>query len=574
LAANYAFGLAYKLDMKDFFGKALLVLAAFLFLVGIFLRVWRVDKAPVSLFGDEIDVGLQANSILTTGKDYFGNALPIMFHSFSEYRLPLQLYMDVPSIGIFGLNEIGVRVPAVVMGFLSIFALYLLVNELFGRRLAIITALFLTLSPWHFMFSRQANDAGILLPFVLLGTYFFVKGTKKYRYLFASAILFSLGIYAYAIASLFIPLFVLFMAAVYRKQIFGYGLKRLVLVFLLSLLVLSPYIKQSFSGLASQRFSYISVANKEEIRAELDVTREASNSSLSRIFNNKLTITFDKILKNYSRAFSFSFLFWEGDPNPRQSVGGFGHFYHFDLLLILLALWILVSNYSKSSPDRKKVFQVLLIWLVLAPIPSALTRDGGTHASRLILMLPPLIVFSALGFETILGRLKDNKEKLVAGTLLLFMLFEMTRFLYSYFVAWPMESWRAWQYGYKEVGLYLRANSNKYERVLLNNTYEPMLPRFLFWYGYDMNDFQETFKDDKHIDSIYPNFNGFKLGDKFYFGELVKRIEVLASKENLVVASTENDVTDPYIFDNPELLLLDIVYSPTRKPIFYIYSGQ
>ena len=560
--------------MKDIFGKALLFLAAFLFLVGIFLRVWQIDKAPVALFGDEIDVGLQANSILTTGKDYFGNALPIMFHSFSEYRLPLQLYMGVPSIGIFGLNETGVRVPAIVMGFLSIFALYLLVNELFGRRLAIIGAIFLTLSPWHFMFSRQANDAGILLPFVLLGTYFFIKGTKKYHYLFASALFFSLGIYAYAIASLFVPLFVLLMAAVYRKQIFGYGIRKLALVFLLSLLVLFPYIWKSLSGLATQRFSYISVANKEEIQSELDISRQESNSSLSRIFNNKLTIPFDKILKNYSKSFSFSFLFWEGDPNPRQSVGGFGHFYHADLLLILLALWIIVSTYSKSSPERKKVFQILLIWLVLAPIPSALTRDGGTHASRLILMLPPLIVFSALGFEAMLDYLKDNKGKLVVGTLLLFMLFEMTRFLYSYFVAWPMESSRAWQYGFKEVGLYLRANSDKYERVLLNNTYEPMLPRFLFWYGYDMKDFQETFKDDKHIDSIYPNFNGFKLGDKFYFGELVKRIEVLASKENLVVASTENDVTDPYIFDNPELLLLDIVYSPTRKPIFYIYSGQ
>jgi len=560
--------------MKDLFQKSLVVLAGLLFLVGIFLRVWKVDRVPVSLFGDEVDVGLQANSIFTTGNDYFGNRLPFMFHSFSEYRLPLQLYMDVPSIGLLGLNELGVRVPAVVMGFLSIFALYLLVNELFGRRPAFIASVFLTLSPWHFMFSRQANDAGILLPFVLLGTYFFVKGTKKYQYLFASAIFFSLGIYAYAIASLFIPLFVLFMAAVYRKQIFGYGLKKLALALLLSALVLSPYIKQSFSGLATQRFSFISVANKEEIQTELDASRQESNSSLSRIFNNKLTITFDKILNNYSKSFSFSFLFWEGDPNPRQSVGGFGHFYHADLLLILLALWIIVSTYSKLSPERKKVFQVLLIWLFLAPIPSALTRDGGTHASRLILMLPPLIVFSALGFEAMLGYLKDYKGKLVVGALLLFMLFEMARFLYSYFVAWPMESWRAWQYGFKEVGTYLKANSDKYERVLLNNTYEPMLPRFLFWYGYDMKDFQETFKDDKHIDGIYPNFNGFKLGDKFYFGELVKRIEVLASKENIVVASTENDVTDPYIFDSPELLLLDVVYSPTRRPIFYIYSGQ
>ena len=150
----------------------------------------------------------------------------------------------------------------------------------------------------------------------------------------------------------------------------------------------------------------------------------------------------------------------------------------------------------------------------------------------------------------------------------------MARFLHSYFVVWPRESWRAWQYGFKQVGTYLRANSDKYQRVLMNNTYEPMLPRFLFWYGYDMGQFQRTFEDDKHIGDIYPGFNGFKLGDKFYFGELKKPIEGLASKENLVVSSAEKDVSNPSIFDNSGLNLLDTIHSPTGTAIFYIYSGQ
>jgi len=139
-------------------------------------------------------------------------------------------------------------------------------------------------------------------------------------------------------------------------------------------------------------------------------------------------------------------------------------------------------------------------------------------------------------------------------------------------VIWPKQSWRAWQYGFKEVGSYVRANEGRYERVFLNNTYEPMLTRFLFWYGYDMELFQKTFEDDKHIEGIYPGFNGFKLGEKYYFGELVKPIETLAKEGNLIVASTEKDVSNPYIFDNPELTLLDIIYSPEHTPLFYIYS--
>ena len=32
------------------------------------LRLWGLNKVPVSLFGDEVDVGYQAYSILKTGK--------------------------------------------------------------------------------------------------------------------------------------------------------------------------------------------------------------------------------------------------------------------------------------------------------------------------------------------------------------------------------------------------------------------------------------------------------------------------------------------------------------------------
>jgi len=560
--------------MRSIFKKPFVIFVAFFFLIALILRLWQLDKIPVSLFGDEIDVGLQAYSILTTGKDYMGNNLPVMFHSFSEYRLPMQLYLAVPFIKASGLNEIGVRGAPVLMGFLSIIGLYFLAKEAFGKKAAIIAALFMAFSPWHFMFSRQANDAGILLPFVLFGTYFFVRGVKDYRYLFASAVFFGLAIYSYAIASLFVPLFVVVLALIYRKNILRFSPKKLVLPVIVGILILLPYTFLSLSGRTTQRFSYITVAPKKEVIAEVEARRKWSNAAFSRVFNNKVVVIGERIINNYSKSLSINFLFSEGDPNPRQSVAGYGLFYHFDLLLILLAFWAVAPGFSKLPQEKKNIFLALGLWLILAPIPSDLTQGGGTHASRLILMLPPLILFSAIGLESLLKGTHNVKGKLVMGVFVLLMVFEATKFFQSYFVIWPKESWRAWQSGFKEVGTFLKANSDKYQRVFLNNTYEPMLPRFLFWYGYDMKLFQREFVDDKHILGIYPGFDGFKLGDKFYFGDLKKPIENLALPENLIVASTEKDVTDPYIFDNPRLNLLDIVYSPIKSTIFYIYTGQ
>ena len=90
------------------------------------------ESMAVSLFGDEIDVGLQAYSILTTGNDYLGNRLPVLFHSFSEYRLPMHLYLSVPFIKLFGLNEVGVRTTSVLMGYLSLIFFYLLIRKIYG----------------------------------------------------------------------------------------------------------------------------------------------------------------------------------------------------------------------------------------------------------------------------------------------------------------------------------------------------------------------------------------------------------------------------------------------------------
>ena len=156
-------------------------LVIFVAVILIFFRFWKINSVPISLFGDEVDVGLQAYSILTTGKDYMGDRFPVMFHSFSEYRLPMQLYLDTPFIKLFGLNAWGVRFPSVIFGVLSIISSYFLVKHFFNERIALISSLFLAISPWHFMFSRQANDAGFLLPFIILGTLFFIKGLTNFK---------------------------------------------------------------------------------------------------------------------------------------------------------------------------------------------------------------------------------------------------------------------------------------------------------------------------------------------------------------------------------------------------------
>src|SRR3990167_4100065 len=177
------------------------IILGIILLVAIFLRFWHLDRVPVALFGDEMDVGYQAYSILKTGKDYYGNSFPIHFHSLAEWRTPLYLYSAVPTVAMWGISPLGVRVPAAVFGVLGIYGLYLLIKELFdNEKVALISALVLAVSPWHVQYSRAGFEVTELLGLLVFGILFFHKGLKNGKYLWVSGVCFSLTPLVYSTA--------------------------------------------------------------------------------------------------------------------------------------------------------------------------------------------------------------------------------------------------------------------------------------------------------------------------------------------------------------------------------------
>jgi len=76
-----------------------------IFLVSLFFRFYHITKVPISLNWDETAFGYNAFSILETGRDEYGTKLPLEFKSVGDYKCPLFVYLSVPVIKYFGLNE-------------------------------------------------------------------------------------------------------------------------------------------------------------------------------------------------------------------------------------------------------------------------------------------------------------------------------------------------------------------------------------------------------------------------------------------------------------------------------------
>jgi len=540
-------------------------------IIATILRVYQLDKVPPSLFGDEIDVGYQAYSLLKTGKDLHGNNWPSLVHSLSEYRAPLFIYSAIPFVGIFGLNEWGVRFPAVFFGILGVFGVFLLTKRLFNEKIGLLASFFLAISPWHIHYSRAAFEVTMLLTFFIFGTYFFLRGLENRYFLILSAIFLGLTPYIYSTAVLFLPLLILVLFFSYRS------LKPKRTIFTISIcvliLILIPYGLQTISGRAGERFNIVSIFASRDLRDKVILLQQTEKlpGNFQRFFHNKGVEWGKQISMNYLRAFSPEFLLIQGDPNSRHSVHEMGQMYLFEIFLLITGLLIALNGFWKREN------KLVLGWLLIAPIPAALTFDGGFHATRNFLMLVPLVIFLGMGIDRIFNNrelLSKKKEiwRCLSITLVILIMFNFIFFLHRYFIHYPSEQWRAWHFGFKEAMQYLKENEKNYSSVFINNTYEPSLIRFLFWVEYDPAKFHKEFTTDQPNIKV-TGFEGFGV-NKFYFGEFNGPFEQFVSSRSLYVTSARDDITNPEILKDPGIRLLKTVYSPANEPIFYIITGN
>lgn len=542
--------------------KNTIILVSILLLSSL-LRIWQLDKAPVGLFGDEVDVGYQAYSILHTGKDYMGQFLPFYIHSLAEWRAPLFIYTAVPTIAIFGLNEWGVRLSAAIFGIFGVYLLYILVRKLRGERLALLSAFILSVLPWHIHYSRAAFEVTLLLDLLLLGTILILDFKNKYK-IIAAAVLFALTPYTYSTAVVFTPLYILLFLFFLKKNFAQRQVKYFLAVFML---VLVPFAYLTFFGTAAGRFSLLSVFKNDRILDEINIERSETNFTSERLFHNKIVGWAEVVASNYARSFSPEFLFVKGDPNARQAVPFTGEFYWVFLLFLLVGFYKLVK-------EKEEKF-LIVGWLFLAPIASSLTIDGANHATRLFLMVVPLVIITALGAEFLLAQ-KAKGARLIVYTSIVLLVGNVVFYQHRYFTHYGIQQWKYWQYGYKDAMKTVGVLQGNYDMVFINNTYEPSLLHYLFWTKYDPVLFQQQFTGDRGVDNIYPGFNGFKLGEKLYFGE-TKNLGSILTAGALYMAAQGKEIPGDWDWSKTspkDVRVLNVVHTPQGSPLFTIVSKK
>lgn len=471
---------------------------ALLLVTFLFTRLFKIDEVPSSLYWDEASIGYNAYSILKTGKDEWGETLPLHFRAFGEFKLPVYVYSVAVATKFFGVSIIAVRLPAVLYSLATIIIINLLVTKVLKNRwLGLLSVFFLTTSSWLFLFSRTGYEVTAGIFFYALSFYFFTISLGKSRYFFLSTLMLIVSFYSYNSFRIIAPLsFIIF--SIYYLQTIKNKLKSRVFLIIFSMFVF-----------AISMFPFYRLVKQDFGLSRLEAVQEKNIS---------------KIFSNYTSHFSYSFLLSKGDSNPRSHVPGVGQIWILDSILIGLGIFVMVKSKNK--------FNILILTIFLISlIPSAITKEAP-HSLRSLTILLPLSLIWIFGLNTILITFKRNAFVIV-GLFLLFNLIQFQSYFVSFLTKYNLENSEHWQFQYKEIFTKYKNEINSSKKVIITDKYAQPYIFALNYLTFDPKNFQ--------LNKTFNSVNDWGVSvvsafDKFEFREATRED---LKKENLVFSKSK-----------------------------------
>lgn len=463
----------------------------FVLLLSAFFRFYNINSVPPSPSLDEVSIGYNAYSILKTGRDEYGTRFPLILRAYDDWRPALYVYLVIPFVKFLGLNSVSVRLPSIILSVLTVLATYFLISELFKKHdkrlyLALIGSFFLAISPWHIYLSRLGHEVNAGLAFFIFALLFLLK--KRYTF---SAVFFSLSFMSYQSEKVFIPLLLLGMLVIFKRDIKQIWKKLLVPV-LLGITLVAPFFVATFSPNALIRLKGVSVYESEQGRfkqyALFLAKSHEKNDIVGKVIYNRRILEGQIYIGNYLSHFNPTWLFTNKSDEPHK-VPNFGLLHLVELPFVLFGLITL----AKGRVEKRATF-FLLFWTFIAPLPATFA-NGAPHAMRSYIFLPTWQIFSALGFMSVFGWITNKKLRTAFKVIFIGSIIVSVVYLYKqYFFVFPSTQSRSFQYAFTQTVPYVLRVDKEYGSVVFStiNNLQQSYMFFLFYTYYDPSIYQKN----------------------------------------------------------------------------------
>ena len=414
------------------------------------LRFYQLGNIPRGMSWDEVAIGYNGYGIATVRRDEWLNRLPITFKSFGDFKAPLAIYINALFTLVLGLTPFAVRLPMAIAGVVTVGASYRIAKKLgWSEHASLATMVFVALSPINIHYSRIAFESGIAVSLVSLAVLSFLHagdGVRQRIFYLFSGFFFSLSLYAYHSTKLSIP-FLLFLLLWFRfKQIKKDFLIILLAVFV-SGIVMLPLLKESFFGMAGERFYMTSaVATRERLKP------------LGEIFSIVTTNLFAHL--------DPQFLLFGKTDTLRHGNGVFG------ILTPLEAIAFVIGSFAlfRSTRDVRKtgIFLVGAIFIMLLP---AILSVGVPHSNRAHGIVPWMQIIAGFGVGQLF--LLFRRKKLLLGVVGVLLVVQ-TVYLYSTYLkiySSNPEALSSFQYGSLEAAMLAKKYEAGSSKVVMTDSF-------------------------------------------------------------------------------------------------------
>lgn len=458
-----------------------------IWLVALFLRVYHLGSLPMNFMEDEVLSGYMGRYIIENGVDLYGNSWPIWyFDKFGDYYIIGPMYLAGLSTLIFGVTEFAIRFPAALFGSLVVFPTALLTYLVFQKKsIALISAAFISIMPWHLVLSRSTVEGIIGTTIFLTGICALLFYVKRFdlKYLLSATVLFLVTYFVYHpfrmyVPMVFFPLPFLFPAVRKKKQ----ALLSILMV-TAGFIILTGYITTTPWG--SGRFEQTSIFSPlsgVEIRIQEQIYAIDQGKILeARIFHNKVIGYGREYVTQYVRYFSPNFLISSFGAESRYSIPDQGLIYYAYFFLIILS----IIPFSRQGLNiNQKFLHYLFFLILLTPIPAALTYYGSPNIHRSVFFSVMLVIPASYGAYKF--ACSKYGKFLITGVIFLILL-EFVYFWHQYSVQSDLTTAIRRNDGYKQMIEYVNEHEQEYDEIFI-----PAEGTSAIYYLFYLNDFDQS----------------------------------------------------------------------------------
>jgi len=535
-------------------------------LIAFFLRFYQLNKFPVALNWDEVSHGYNAYSLIKTGQDQWSIPWPIFnFRAYGDYPTTLNMYLSIPFIYFFGLNEWTVRIVSSLCGFGLVIIAYFLGQVIFKKnKNSLLLMLLVAVSPWTFFPSRGVFQSTVAQLFFPFGILFLIKAVKKIKFLPLGIFFVSISTYAYHNTKIVVPILLLIYFFIFFKE-FKQKILKQQKIFIISLLIFSaliiPQTINTFNKDAQARSRWVFVINPASIN-EIEVNRNnyQGNQLIAKFKYNRVTLFTTTVFKNYLDFINPKIIFFNSTKNYQFNVPNTGVLYSVCLPFFYIGLIILIIKFFQK--DKLSIF--LISWFIVGLVPAVVTT-GDFPIIRAMSILPLPQIFIVYGFSKTVSFLKNPKIKSIFIILFLLVLsLQSVKYFKNYFNDYAQNYSSSWQYGYKETVNYIKENYNNYDQIIFTKKYGEAHEFVLFYWPWNPISYKNNsnLNWDFHSDWYWVNaFDKFKFVNDW---EIQKETEKLDKKTLLI--------TSPNNYNKSNSTLIKTIYFLNQTPAFDILS--